>query len=59
MPAGHARPGQHGLHILQVGFGRLFENNPLIKNKNFWVSPFFKKVTSFEAFYKKLHQKLL
>ncbi|WP_206057883.1 hypothetical protein, partial [Novacetimonas pomaceti] len=27
-------------------------------NKSFWASPFFKKVTSFEAFYKKLHQKL-
>jgi len=38
---------------------RLFENKPLIKNKkSFWVPPFFKKVVSFEAFWKNLHQKL-
>ena len=39
---------------------RLFENNPLIKNrKKFLGVAFFKKATSFEAFWKKLHQKLL
>ena len=41
-------------------FKGLFENNRLIKSrKSFWVSPFFKKAASFEAFWKKLHQKLL
>ncbi|WP_153472500.1 hypothetical protein [Komagataeibacter medellinensis] len=39
---------------------RLFENKSLIKNKkSFWVSPFFKTAASSEAFWKKLHQKLL
>ncbi|MEG3349046.1 hypothetical protein IFJ82_06870 [Novacetimonas hansenii] len=38
----------------------LFENNSLIKNKkSFWVLPFFRKAASSEAFWKKLHQKLL
>jgi len=32
----------------------------LIKNKkSFWVLPFFRKAASFEAFWKKLHQKPL
>ncbi|MHB0823154.1 MULTISPECIES: hypothetical protein [Novacetimonas] len=39
---------------------RVFGNKPLMKNrKSFWVSPFFKKATSSEAFWKKLHQKPL
>ncbi|MBL7235942.1 MAG: hypothetical protein JJK57_05200 [Komagataeibacter hansenii] len=39
---------------------RVFENNPLINNmKNLWVPPFSKKAVSFEAFWKKLHQKPL
>jgi len=38
----------------------VFENNALIKNKeSFWVLPFSKKAASSEAFWKKLHQKLL
>ncbi|WP_165829227.1 hypothetical protein [Novacetimonas pomaceti] len=39
---------------------KLFENSPLTKNdRSFRVLPFSKKATSFEAFWKKLHQKLL
>ncbi|MBL7236209.1 MAG: hypothetical protein JJK57_06565 [Komagataeibacter hansenii] len=39
---------------------RVFENNALIKNKeSFWVLTFSKKAVSSEAFWKKLHQKLL
>ncbi|MCW4589014.1 hypothetical protein NO263_00115, partial [Gluconacetobacter entanii] len=32
---------------------------PMPAPKSFWVPPFFKKAVSFEAFWKKLHQKLL
>ncbi|WEQ56319.1 hypothetical protein LV564_04270 [Komagataeibacter nataicola] len=43
----------------RLHYKRLFENKSLIKNKkSFRVSPFFKKTTSSEDFWKKLHQKL-